>query len=326
MPVAEALISLKLGFQLIGGASNVSEIAKSAYEKLVTQDKDVGRVYNRIKGLILERQVLCDADSFDIGVNKRTDPVLSPALQYLINLYGEGHNSGVIYVLHDKPGQGKTVAGRALLQNFYAFPTDGQEQEQDEFVKGFMVTGQMIDEDYMSMLAEKVGATGVKGWVHALLLAMDQPLTHQPSILILDSFNSLGKDEVNLHFIKGLCGLINGKKNLFVVVATQNKQVADALCGLNGGQRIAPIPGCYSGDDKTSPNWKEEKWGRSLLIEAIRYQFNDNEFSEKFGDDCKFDFISDDMTPLQATMAAARSLRRKRTPGSPKKSNTATTN
>jgi hypothetical protein len=35
-----------------------------------------------------------------------------------------------------------------------------------------MVTGQMIDEDYMSMLAEIVGATGVKGWIHALLLAI----------------------------------------------------------------------------------------------------------------------------------------------------------
>ena len=147
------------------------------------------------------------------------------------------------------------------------------------------------------------------------LLCNSRMMSRSPEIV--DSFNSLGKDEVNLHFIKGLYGLINGKKNLFVVVATQNKQVADALCGLNGGQRIAPIRGCYSGDCKTSPNWKEEKWGRSLLIEAIRYQFNDNESSEKFGDECKFDFISDDMTPLQATMAAARSLRRKRTPGSP---------
>lgn len=115
-------------------------------------------------------------------------------------------------------------------------------------MKGFMVTGQMIDEDCVSMLGEKVGATGVKGWIHALLVAMDRPLTHQPSILVLDGFISLGKDQVNLHFIKGLYGLINGKKNLFVVVATQNKQVADALCGPNGGQRIAPIPGCYACD------------------------------------------------------------------------------
>ena len=318
MPLAETLAALKLGFQLVGGASNVSEIARNSYESLVTQDNDVGTVYHRIKELMEERKVLCDADSFDIGVNRRTDPVVSPDLQYLINLYGEGHNSGVIYVLYDKPGQGKTVAGRALLQNFYAFPSDDG-QEEDNFVKGFMVTGQMIDEDYMSVLGEKVGATGVKGWIHALLLAMDRPHTHQPSILILDGFNSMGKDEVNLHFIKGLYGLINGKKNLFVVVATQSKHVADALCGLNGGQRIAPMPGCYSGDDKPSPNWKEEKWGRSLLIQAIRYEFNDDESAEKFGDDCKFEFISDDMTPLQATMAAARSLRRKTAPGSPKK-------
>ena len=322
MPLAEAWASLKMGFQLVGGASNVSEITKSSYEKLVTQDKDAGKVYSRIKNLMEERKVLCDADRFGMDFNRCTNPVLSPALQYLINLYGEGHNSGVIYVLYDKPGQGKTVAGRALLQNFYAFPSDGKEQ--DSFLKGFMVTGQMMDEDYMSMLAEKVGATGVKGWIHALLLAMDQPLTHQPSILILDGFNSMGKDQANLQFIKWLYGLINGKMNLFVVVATQNKQVADALCELNGGQRIAPIPGSYAGDDKISPHWKEEKWSRSLLIEAIRYQFNDNESAENFGDDCMFEFISNDMTPLQATMAAARSLRWKRAPGIPKHLTSAT--
>ena len=117
-----------MGFQLVGGASNVSEITKSSYEKLVTQDKDVGKVYSRIKNLMEERKFLCDADRFGMDFNRCTNPVLSPALQYLINLYGEGHNSGVIYVLYDKPGQGKTVAGRALLQNFYAFPSDGKEQ------------------------------------------------------------------------------------------------------------------------------------------------------------------------------------------------------
>ena len=39
-----------------------------------------------------------------------------------------------------------------------------------------------------------------------------------------------------------------------------------------------------------------------------------------------FDFISDDMTLLQATMAAARSLRRKKASGSSWKSRTSTTN
>ena len=92
-----------LPVQLLGEASDVSEIAKSAYEKLVIQDRDAGRVYNHIKELMEKRKVLCDVDSFDIEV-KRTDPVMSPSLQSLINLYGEGHNSGVIYVLYDRPG------------------------------------------------------------------------------------------------------------------------------------------------------------------------------------------------------------------------------
>lgn len=307
MPFVEALAGVRLAFQLVDGASNVSELAKSAYVKLVTQG-DVGTVYDKVKDLMDNRRVLCDADSFRIVSNTSIDPVMSPALQYLIDLYSQGENTGVIYVLYDKAGQGKTEAGRALLHNFYEFG-------KDEHVKGFMVTGQMIDTDYTSVLAKKIGATGVEGWIHALLLAMDRPLNEQPSILILDSFNSVGTDKVNLHFIKSLYGLMNGKKNMFVVVVTQNKEVANALCGLNGGQRIAPIPGCYNGDDKTSPTWKEEPWDRERLIEAVRYEFNGE---KSFGDECTFDFIVDGMTPLQANIAASKIFREKKTPKSPR--------
>jgi hypothetical protein len=73
MPVAESLTALRLGFELVDPASNVSgRLTKSSYEKLVTKDRDTGRVYNRIKELMEERKVLCDDNAYsslNIGVD-----------------------------------------------------------------------------------------------------------------------------------------------------------------------------------------------------------------------------------------------------------------
>jgi ABC-type uncharacterized transport system ATPase subunit len=70
---------------------------------------------------------------------------------------------------------------------------------------------------------------------------MDESDGREPSLLVLDGFNSLGTDIVNVSFIKQLYGVINGKKNLFVVAMMQNEDVANRLCSLNQGQRIAPL-------------------------------------------------------------------------------------
>jgi hypothetical protein len=207
-------------------------------------------------------------------------------------------------------GQGKTFGARSFLEHFYTFSGEG-----DTCVKGFMLTGQDIDDDCMSQLSAHPGATAVNGLIYALLLAMDEPDERQPSLLILDGFNSLGKDEVNLKFIKRLYGLMNARKNMIVVVSTQEETVANKLCSLNGGQRIAPLPGTYTGKE-TSPTWNGMNWSRDLLMEAVRY-----EFPENFLPNHEFDFIVSGMTPLQAIKAALLSLRtgKRGPPGSPNK-------
>jgi hypothetical protein len=82
----------------------------------------------------------------------------------------------------------------------------------------------------------------------------------------------------------------------------QEKEVANKLCNLNGRQRIAPLPGTYTGEE-TSPSWNGMKWSRDLLIEAVRY-----EFPETFPTNHEFDFIVGGMTPLQAIKAALLSF------------------
>jgi hypothetical protein len=195
---------------------------------------------------------------------------VSPIVKAMQNLYTQPAPAGMIYVMYAPPGQGTTFGARALLEHFNAFPVEGQQV--DEHVKGFMITGHAVfDDDYMSELCDCLGATEVKGWMHALLLAMDGPAARQPSLLILDGFNSLGTNEVNLSFIQRLHGLITKDMDLFVVVLmTQNKNVATRLCSLNHGghSRIAPLPLCYSGEP-TLPVWSELTWDRSLLVDAF---------------------------------------------------------
>ena len=51
-----------------------------------------------------------------------------------------------------------------------------------------------------------------------ILPAVDVDPSFRPSMLILDSLSSLGKDEVDVQFINELSGLVNSDKNIFVVI------------------------------------------------------------------------------------------------------------
>jgi hypothetical protein len=80
--------------------------------------------------------------------------------------------------------------------------------------------------------------------------------------------------------------------NIFVVVMTQDKSVANRLCALNGGVRVQPLPGFNEGS-KMLPEWREDEWPRDLLMEAIRYEYpgNFNSYEE-----CTF--IKEGMSPM----------------------------
>jgi hypothetical protein len=102
------------------------------------------------------------------------------------------------------------------------------------------------------------------------------------------------------------------------VFITQNTDVAAILSSLNGGQRIDPLPQpqSYSGE-KTSPTWNGMKWSRSLLVDAVRYEFP-GRFPRSQDFDKVDELIVDGMTPLQAMQEALLFLRAPKTPGSPK--------
>lgn len=305
MPVLEVTAAVLKGFRLISGGPAVVELTKDTIDD--SFPSEYGRVYNYTRELMDKRSVLDPALKFKTqkGTEVESEPVLSPIVEALCNLYNA--NFGVIYVMYAPPGQGKTFGGQAFLKHWYQF-------DEGENVRGFMVTGQSIDKDYMLHLRGVLKAKEeMEGWIHPLLLALDEPKGCQPSLLILDGFDSLGEDDVNEAFIKELYGLLEGKKNVYVVIMSSNEVVASKMCSFNGGQRIQPLPNTYEGG-KTAPKWNDMKWSREQLIAAVKYDCPDD-----FSDGDKFDFITNTMTPLQATMEAKNSKRPKKLPGSPKK-------
>jgi hypothetical protein len=311
-------------FRLIKLGSDVFDLTVENLKKL---SPEYGQIYRKVLTLMEERAIVDDANTFKLKktlTDQLLEPVRSPIIEALCDLYR--HSRGVVYVMYAKPGQGKTFGAKAFLSQFYRlYDVDvdvdvSTEKDDDEVenVHGFMISGQDLDSNYYLHLRDAVGGKeGVDGWIHALLLAMDREPrdTCQPSILILDGMNSLGEEGVNERFVKKLYGLINGKKNIYVVIITGDEKVATTICSWNGGQRIRPVPNTYTGA-ATNPQWSGMKWSREQLIEAVKYEYVDS-----FPENCAFTFIKDGMTPLESIMAADDHLptRKRKAPDSPKK-------
>jgi hypothetical protein len=158
-----------------------------------------------------------------------------------------------------------------------------------------MFSGDSWNGNLPNAICSELGASSVNGWMSLLLLAMNkQPADeHHPSILILDSVNSVGENRVNIRFIKALYDLMAAEMNIFVVVLTQEKKVAQELFQENGGARIIPLPGSMEGTTD-SPVWKEEKWTMEELIQLVHYKH-----PGKYTDEEIRTFVSPAMTPLE---------------------------
>jgi hypothetical protein len=309
--------SIAKGFEAVVATAGADVVTRQGLNAL---SSGLGDVYDKVGDLMNRRAVLPQASSSWPTVDDTTcddrDPVMSPFVDAVLDMYDENPPAagGVVYVLHAKAGQGKTFGARALLDSFYSFESESDQggntcnDSEAKNLRGFMLTGSDLDGDYMDSLAEELGATNVSGWVHALLLALDEPTGSPASILILDGFNSIGKDGTNLKFIKRLYGMMDDRKkigtqNTLVLVVTHDETVANELCQLNGGQRVAPLRKCYTGE-AALPIWNKMNWTRDQLIEAIRYKY-----PGKFAKDETFDRVQVGMTPLQAVKIADQMVR-----------------
>jgi hypothetical protein len=309
LTITAALGNIARGLRVVDGLSNLAEKSQDA----TASRTDVGRVYDKVRDFKVKREILGSAQAFK-RETRDTEPVESSLLNALRDLYVGKKDAGKVYVLYDKAGKGKTKACEALLRNFYCL--SGEKE-----IQGFMVSSDSFGTDMiMENLCNLFGAKSVDGWIHAMILAMDEPQEQFPSILILDGFNSAGKDKENMQFIKGLFATMNGETNMFVVVVTQDKQIAFDLLQLNGGQRVSPLEGCYTGDDKTNPIWNEEPWELDLLIQVVHYNCP-GKFGKAENGLIPLDFVTEGMTPLEVVMKARSEIRPSPSarPGSPNK-------
>jgi len=73
-------------------------------------------------------------------------------------------------------------------------------------------------------------------WLKCLFSALRRPMDcDQPhSVLVLDEFNHVGKNDINLVFAKALCRAIYDNECTFTIIfVTQDLDVATRLCALN---------------------------------------------------------------------------------------------
>mmetsp|Transcript_15954 Transcript_15954/g.28770 ORF Transcript_15954/g.28770 Transcript_15954/m.28770 type:complete len:143 (-) Transcript_15954:374-802(-) len=119
------------------GADEVKKKAIDAVKGGSSAGSNVGKFYYHVRGLIEMQSIPSLAGKFSIigDCSDDADPVQSPAVRGLQNLYKENHPQGVVYVMYHKPGMGKTTSGETLLKNFFSFPSSGDE------IKGLTITG-----------------------------------------------------------------------------------------------------------------------------------------------------------------------------------------
>eukprot|EP00977_Amphora_coffeiformis_P002790 scaffold528_cov165-Amphora_coffeaeformis.AAC.2 len=132
-------------------------------------------------------------------------PCESPGVRAIQSLHTCPIRRGVVNVLYDQPGTGISMAGMAVLNDFYRFP-NGEE------TKGIMVSprGSTQRQLYVEALGEILEISNIKGEIYKYLIPPDSPTM-----------------------------------NVVVIVMTQYKDAANALCALNGDKRVQPIEGFY---------------------------------------------------------------------------------
>jgi hypothetical protein len=326
-PLSFGLANVNLVLRVVDGVQKLVDKANES-------NPDLGKLYDSVKKLISNRTYLSPSTPFEgTGLEDEYEDKEaveeSPAVQAIQRLYEHPIREGVVNVLHDEPGSGKSMAGISVLRDFYSLPGDNTE------LQGLMVSTKRSTGLYVEILAGLLGASSVEGWLHVLLLALDEPRNRLPFLLILDDFDlDIGGN--NLQFIEYLYKSLNPprgrKKNIMVVVMTQNPKAANSLCKLNGGRRVRPIDGFYDARENdfvekiltgvfkirkpehilTHPTWKGSVWTKDLLKEVLQYHLSESEFSS-FGN---FDFVKEGMAPF-LVIQEARSILRLPTAGKP---------
>jgi hypothetical protein len=289
------------GIEELVAAFEVGVVAAQATLQVVNSTTDAPAYLSVLQKtfvkLVKSREVLGEDGETELPIVQS-----SPIAKALKDLYYHPRSHGRSYVLYAPASSGKSTAAKNFLKAFC--PTRNSRPP-----NGLMISGLAPNDDYFAHMASKLGATGTARWFSALVQALQPDARNDglPSILILDEFNSAGKDEINIALARMIYKSAVDKR-FYVVFITQNKDVANELCNLNNRQKIGPLPLACTNFDASpdeSVAWADMSWGRNLLTKFLREKYG-TKFPQLFDGVAPEDplpWITDDMTPHSALWA-----------------------
>lgn len=306
----------------VQGSRLLSALRGSENEWKDVQNSDHGRAYRNFLEWKENRAILQAGREYrKYDEPNPRFPCVSPFVKFFQDLYDKETEAepSTLYVLHDASGKGKSMGAISLLREFY-------QADDDSYLKGIMLSPKGQEGSYMEAISQLLEVSKVEGWLNLLLMVLNEEIRKLPSILVLDDFffDSEGR---NKNFISYIYNTLKcpgeNRFNIVVVVITKERGVADELCGMNGGERIRPMPGCYETKEDNviskmlrtmniqgknhsliHPTWKPVTWTRDLLIEAVRYEYPPDVLAPI----SSFDFIEEGMTPLKACNLALKKI------------------
>jgi hypothetical protein len=100
--------------------------------------------------------------------------------------------------------------------------------------RGIMISGAPVGTPYFNHMASMLGVKDAfeSLWINSRIAALEGPGETEPSpFLLLDEFNSC--DNANISFLDAFMRRRQEEK-LYLIIMTQNKEMAKQLCNLNG--------------------------------------------------------------------------------------------
>ena len=204
------------------------------------------------------------------------------------------------YVFYAPPSSGKTAAARAFMH--VSIPGEKLVLDPAKRPKALMLTGTMANES--GWYFEHIGITfesGTTPWFGPLIAALSQTeqeveAGRKPSVLILDDFEVLGPENINITNMRKLCHDLamlreydENKYEMFIVVITQSKEVANELCRINNWKKISLMPGSFvppilsctenAQTPLPDPDWTGLPWERQQLENMVVKRFKPDELN-----------------------------------------------
>ena len=119
-PLIFALTQTNLVIRTVDGGLKLADRANDA------EDSDPGKVYDMVRKLKYDRAYLCPSTPCDGSMSreksKERAAVESSAVRAIQSLFENPVRKGVVNVLFDEPGTGKSMAGISVLSDYYLLP------------------------------------------------------------------------------------------------------------------------------------------------------------------------------------------------------------